>query len=668
MSAKSEAKIGGCRESVALVAERDVVIGDRGPMATSTEPWLRLSSIEDFRPGRWVEIRYAISLYDDPVRPILRFWLGDGGHKDVLAPAPCEGVAVWIGRAPPDLSAVWISPTDRIGRFDFRIVSIGPVALGVSLRKALASPKRMFFSLSARMVGLHEEADLNLRFALGRESLSAYPHWLRQRGARPDEAIDAPRGDWPSGPVVTLVLDVEGAAPDATETSIRAIRAQTYPRWRVSLKGAGGQDLGGLAGQGFMDARAGEPDLSGDLVCSLRAGDEILPHGLACLVEHFARNPQEGIVYSDHSEIAPDGGITPCFKPAWSPVLFAFSRYVGRSAVFRGSLLERRSDLLLKAPEDLLRSLLDGAEISSVGRVARTLFRLSSSHSRQALASSTLPNGSRPRVSVIVPTKDRADLLRPCLDSLLNRTSYPNLEVLVVDNDSVEPATHRLLEETISRDRRVRALPAPGPFNFSAICNRAAEQAEGEYLLFLNNDTTVLSPGWIESMLEFAARPDIGAVGAKLLFPDFRVQHVGVVLGMGGVAGHFGAELSREEPGWQGMNLFPHEVSAVTGACILVERRKFEAVSGFDATNLPIELNDIDLCLRLSEAGWRAICDTRAVLLHHQSASRGGATFRLQKTYAGERSYFIDKWRGKIRNDPYFNPAMSLYANAPALA
>ncbi len=168
-------------------------------------------------------------------------------------------------------------------------------------------------------------------------------------------------------------------------------------------------------------------------------------------------------------------------------------------------------------------------------------------------------------------------------------------------------------------------------------------------------------------MLEFASRPDVGAVGAKLLFPDLRVQHVGVALGMGGVAGHFGADLHQNDPGWRGVNLYPHEVAAVTGACLMVERRKFEAVGGFDEINLPIELNDIDLCLRLAENGWRSICDSRAALVHHQSASRGGATFRLQKTYAAERAYFIDKWRATIRNDPYFHPALSLYAHTPAL-
>ncbi|QGM45183.1 glycosyltransferase family 2 protein [Methylocystis heyeri] len=652
---------------LALIPERDVAMGESGPEATSAEPWLRLSSIADFQPGRWIAMRYAASLYDEPVRPILRFLMRDGSRKDVLAPAPCEGEAIWLGRAPPDLAALWICPTDRIGRFDFRILSIGPVPLGVSLRKALASPKRMFFSLSARMVGLHDEADLNLRWALGREEVSGYPAWSRERNRRSDGAVDRPRADWESAPVATIVLHVEGATPAAVEASRRSFLEQTYPRWRVLLEGGTAGFAASLGDGRFTRIEDGAPEVSNDLLCSLRAGDEFPPHGLACFVEHFARNPQETIAYADHCDAGPQGA--PCFKPGWSPVLNAVSPYVGRAAMFRGALLRGEADSLARTPECLLDDLLARAEVSSVGRIARILFRLGAAPQPRRPARPASPE-RRPkaRVSAIIPTRDRADLLRPCLDSLLSSVTDPDLDVIVVDNDSIEAATHRLFVETLRRDRRVRILPAPGPFNFSAICNRAAQEARGEFLLFLNNDTTALTPGWLESMLEFASMADVGAVGAKLLFPDNRVQHVGVVLGMGGVAGHFGSELGAAEEGWHGMNLHPHEASAVTGACLMVERRKFEAVSGFDAENLPIELNDIDLCLRLSRRGWRTICDTRAALMHHQSASRGGAAFRLQKTYAAERGYFIDKWRGTIRNDPYFNPAMSLYAHIPALA
>jgi len=654
-----------------LEIERDIRIDRDGPCATSNEPWLRLSSIEAFRPGGWIEMRYATSLYDDPVRPIFRFWTENGAFKDVLAPAPCEGVGVWIGRAPPNLSALWISPTDQVGRFDFEILSIGPTPLRTALRKALASPKRMFFSVSARLVGLHDEADLNLRWALGREELSAFSGWRSERAQRPESAIDRPRCDWDAAPTVTVILHAQDAARDAIAASRRAMTEQTYPRWRVLIQGAAPPPEETLADGRFALKGAGFPDLSRDLVCALRAGDELPPHGLACFVEHFARNPAEAIVYADEAEIGTGGGGAPRYKPGWSPTLNSFAPYVGRAAVFRGALLRQGDERLFEAPEALVGNLLANSEPDSVGRIARILFDFPPAPREGLRPAPVVPaavSASAPRVTVIVPTRDRADLLRPCLETLLGKTSWPNLELLVVDNDSVEPATHRLLQEMTERDARVRVLSAPGPFNFSGICNAAAAQATGDFLVFLNNDTTVVSPGWIESMLEFASRPDIGAVGAKLLFPDFRVQHVGVAMGMGGVAGHFGSEVPDHDPGWLGVNFYPHEVSAVTGACLMVDHAKFNSVGGFDEVNLPIELNDIDLCLRLAAQGWRVICDSRAILMHHQSASRGGATFRLQKTYAAERAYFVAKWRAVIRHDPFFHPALSLYAHTPALA
>jgi GT2 family glycosyltransferase len=210
-------------------------------------------------------------------------------------------------------------------------------------------------------------------------------------------------------------------------------------------------------------------------------------------------------------------------------------------------------------------------------------------------------------------------------------------------------------------DKRLKVLRQAGAFNFSALSNAGAAACTGEYLVFLNNDTQIVTPDWIERLLYFAMDPDVGAVGAKLLYPNGRIQHVGVALGMGGVAGHFGAGLDRDAAGWLCRNLVPHEVSAVTGACMMVARGKFEAAGRFDAENLPVDLNDVDLCLRLGSHGWRTICHSQVVLIHRQSASRGGA-FRLQQVYEKERSYFLDQWRAVIRDDPYFHPSLSLYA------
>jgi GT2 family glycosyltransferase len=185
--------------------------------------------------------------------------------------------------------------------------------------------------------------------------------------------------------------------------------------------------------------------------------------------------------------------------------------------------------------------------------------------------------------------------------------------------------------------------------------------------VFLNDDTSVRSADWLTRLSLAAARPEIGAVGAKLLYPDGLVQHSGVSLGIGETAGHFGAGAPEADPGWAGHHSVLHEVSAVTGACLAVERRRFDAVGGFDSANLPIELNDVDLCLRLSEKGWKTICLSETSLFHEESASRGGAKFRLLKVHKKERMHFVGRWRRLIRDDPFFHPAFSLFRRQEAL-
>ena len=221
--------------------------------------------------------------------------------------------------------------------------------------------------------------------------------------------------------------------------------------------------------------------------------------------------------------------------------------------------------------------------------------------------------------------------------------------------------------QRLAKDARVAVLSDPAPFNFAALCNAGASLGSAPLLVFLNDDTAVRSPDWLAQLSLAAARPEIGAVGAKLLYADGRLQHAGISLGIGETAGHFGAGAADLDAGWAGRHNLPHETSAVTGACLAVERRKFEAVGGFNSEHLPIELNDVDLCLRLGERGWKSVCLSQISLFHEELASRGGAKFRLLKVHAKERKYFVDRWRSIIRDDPYFHPAFSLFRRQQAL-
>jgi GT2 family glycosyltransferase len=276
------------------------------------------------------------------------------------------------------------------------------------------------------------------------------------------------------------------------------------------------------------------------------------------------------------------------------------------------------------------------------------------------------PVPSAPAASIIIPTKDRGDLLEKCVASIFAQTSAPDYHIVVVDNGSTTATTRAALAR-LGVDPRVTVLPRPGPFNFAGLCNAGGAVGAQEVLVFLNDDTSVRSPDWLSRLTAAAARPDLGAIGTKLLYPDGSVQHSGVSLGIGETAGHFGAGAPEADPGWAGRHRVLHEVSAVTGACLAVSRRKFDAVGGFDSANLPIELNDVDLCLRLSERGWKTVCLSEVSLYHEESASRGGAKFRLLKVHHEERTYFVRRWRRLVRDDPFFHPAFSLFRRQEAL-
>jgi GT2 family glycosyltransferase len=211
----------------------------------------------------------------------------------------------------------------------------------------------------------------------------------------------------------------------------------------------------------------------------------------------------------------------------------------------------------------------------------------------------------------------------------------------------------------------VSVVAAPGPFNFSTLCNRGAELAQGRVLVFLNNDTEAMRPDWLANLMSWALRPDVGAVGAKLLYPSGRLQHAGLVLGLGGYAAHIDIGREGAYKGYLDRLRVPHEVSAVTGACLAVEKSKFDAIGGFDAERFPVELGDIDLCLRLAQRGWKTVFTPDAVLKHHESATRGRSN--VAKRYAKERQHFRASWKDAVLDDPCFHPALSLTARRTSL-
>jgi len=269
---------------------------------------------------------------------------------------------------------------------------------------------------------------------------------------------------------------------------------------------------------------------------------------------------------------------------------------------------------------------------------------------------------------VIVPTRDHVSVLRTCVEGVLDQTDYPSIELIIADNDSRKPETLAFFDEMRS-DVRVRILRCPGPFNYSAINNTAVRSSSGEIVLLLNNDIEIIGAGWLKEMVRHAVRPEVGAVGAKLLYPDNTLQHGGVVLGLNGVAGHLHLGAPHDSPGYFGCLSLPRNASAVTAACLALRRSVFDEVGGLDEVNLTVAFNDVDFCLRITEKGYEIIWTPEATLYHLESKSRGSdMSPRHFARFQREVAHMRARWAARLDSDPFFNPNLSLASTNPIVA
>jgi GT2 family glycosyltransferase len=447
---------------------------------------------------------------------------------------------------------------------------------------------------------------------------------------------------------------------------------------------------------------------TGDFV-ALLDHDDILPeHALYEVTVVLDAHPDAELIYSDEDKIDENGQrYDPYFKPDYSYDLLLGQNFISHLGVYRRNTLltlggfklgaegSQDYDLVLRLVHSELcspdrihhipailyhwRQESGGASFSqaqldrcvAVARASINEGMKSGPHSATAVANPHIPTWNRikwslpnpsPLVSIIIPTRDRAGLVMQCMDGLLHRTAYDNIEIIIVDNESVEDETHDLFR-TLQEDNRVRVMRIDGPFNYSALNNQAAHQASGEILLLLNNDVDVIDEDWLTEMVSLVMRPDIGIVGAKLLYPDNAIQHAGVRLGGGhfdadtGVANHIGHRCSRYETGYFGNLMLTRDVGAVTAACLAIRREVFLEVGGLNEVDLKVAFNDVDLCLRVREAGYRILWTPFAELYHHESVSRGSdlAPEKAER-FRSECQYMIDRWKPQLMSDPFYNP------------
>ena len=265
-----------------------------------------------------------------------------------------------------------------------------------------------------------------------------------------------------------------------------------------------------------------------------------------------------------------------------------------------------------------------------------------------------------PLVSIIIPTHNAYKLIKKCITSLRKKTSYRNFEIIIIDNRSDEPRACKYLN-SLSKNKDIDVIRDDRPFNYSALNNKAVSSAKGDILCFLNNDIEVVTEDWLTEMVSHAVRPEIGAVGAKLLYPDGTIQHAGIITGIGGVAGHAFKSFLGTSRGYMSRLMVSQNYSAVTGACLVIEKEKFIRVGGFDEINLPVSFNDVDLCLKLLEAGYRNFWTPHATLCHHESAPRGDdlSPDKIER-FTKENTFMKEKWGEILEQDPAYNPNFTL--------
>jgi GT2 family glycosyltransferase len=585
--------------------------------------------------------------------------MGEGEPHYAVAPGPVCGSGIWVGRVPDGAVSLSMSPVKHAGPFGFSLDRLeGMSRLRLVAGALRRNPGLALRSCWLRLKGKKVRARHFLASIWASTPFERYADWSAERSGRlgadgPDAVARAAR--------IGLVIESRGRSPQDLERTLRSLPGQGASRIWITA-----DDVeAALAAAARHPALPAEVAHSGaelmaagcDWLGALRAGDVLGPDALACFAAAAARDPRLRILYSDEDRLDAAGRRSrPVLKPDWSPLLQAANGYLGGLTLVRCEDAPGPGHLakwLARVHEDTGRA---------VGHVRRILLhRWDPAPEETPIARPAVRKASAlPSVSVVIPNKDRLPLLRVCLGGLLTGTDYPaTLDVVVVDNGSTEPAT-RAFYGTLQSDPRVTILERPGPFNFSALTNAGIAASRGEVALLLNNDIEVIGRDWLQRLVVHAAEPDVGAVGAKLLYPDGRVQHAGVAIGLGGEAGH----VYRGRPGSLVDRLgrlgAAHEVSAVTGACLAVERTKYEAVGGLDEELFPVSFNDIDLCLKLRAQGLRNILVPDAVLYHHESASRGPDIGAKQARAEREARHFAETWRHVMRDDPFFHPGLSL--------
>ena len=527
-----------------------------------------------------------------------------------------------------------------------------------------------------------------------------------------------------SKPLISIVMPTYNSNVAWLKSAIESVQNQIYHNWELCIADDASTDKNvikilkkysknDLRIKVVFREKNGHISESSNTALSITTGhwvafldhDDLLSEtALFYVAKYISENPNAGLIYSDEDKLDEKGNrFDPYFKPDWNPDLFLSHNLICHLSVYKKSLVLRAGGFRVgyegAQDYDLALRVSKFLSVDQIGHIPRILYHWRSHRGSTALSGKEkvyaleagvkalndhlkssqidgkaeltdfgmyrvryeLPS-SQPLVSLIIPTRNGYSILKKCIDSIVNKTTYKTYEILVIDNGSDDSATLEYLAN-INRLKNVKVLRDDGPFNYSALNNNAVRNCKSDFIALINNDVEVITPEWLSEMVSLAIQPGVGCVGARLWYPNDTLQHGGVILGLGGVAGHSHKYLPKGHPGHFGRARLIQNFSAVTAACLLVRRKIYDEVGGFDEVNLTVAFNDVDFCLKILEKGYRNVWTPYAELYHHESISRGleDSPKKIAR-FQSEINFIKEKWGSRLLVDPAYSPNLTLDA------
>ena len=560
--------------------------------------------------------------------------------------------------------------------------------------------------------------------ALSKDARNDYQEWIRRYDTRTDAEQERIRNQidrLQNKPLISILMPTYNTRVEWLKQAIDSVQAQIYPNWQLCiaddastnpavrelLERASSRDerikVTFRAENGHISAASNSALAlcEGEWVALMDHDDLLAEHALFCVVEAINLHSQARLIFSDEDKVSGHGyRFEPYFKCDFNRDLFYSQNMISHLGVYRRDIVEEiggfREGLEGAQDYDLALRFIERIDETAIQHIPRVLYHwrrypgsttrglsekpysieagrkaLQEHFERRGIATSVegTPTGyhvryalpaAPPLVTLIIPTRNGYPLLRCCIDSIRQKTTYPNYQILIVDNGSDQQETLEYLGK-ISSEPQISVQRDDQPFNFAALNNTAVKQANGELVALVNDDIEVISLDWLTEMVRLALQPGIGAVGAKLLYPNGNIQHAGIVLGLGGVAGHAFKLNPGEDPGYHHRAQLTSSFSAVTAACLLIRKHTYLEVDGMEEKNLSIAFNDVDFCIRVRETGLRNVWTPHAVLYHHESATRGYEDNPKKRARFDSEICFMQKrWGQVLLEDPCYSPNLTL--------